>query len=138
MLPCVSEFVIAFSWKIPAKFCVGSDAVLIKQTKPGEAISGPGANKVRFGELSNGKKPSSRLVARLDRRYPEPPLPLEDTGEAEGVADGAENSATTSIIHPTPLTPTDEPSCGVRIVTLLGMFCALAKLRRATAAPNAL
>jgi hypothetical protein len=35
---------------------------------------------------------------------------------------GAENSATTSIIHPIPLTPTDAPSVGVRIVTLLGVF----------------
>ena len=65
MLPWASELVMAFSWNTPAKFWVGSDAVETKQTKPGAATSGPGLNEVRFGELSNGKKPSSESVARF-------------------------------------------------------------------------
>jgi hypothetical protein len=48
-----------------------------------------------------------------------------EAAEAAGAADeagGAENSATTSIIHPKPLTPTSVPGLGVRMVTLDGMF----------------
>ena len=112
----------AFSWKKPAKFWV---EVLTKQTKPGAATSGPGANEVRFGELSNGKKPSSRLVARSDPEEAEVAAAeavADDAAVLDEAADGVENSATTSINHPIPLTPTDEPSRGVRIVTLLGIF----------------
>jgi len=53
----------AFSSKKPAKFIVEP---LIKQTKPGAPGSGPAANVVRFGELRNGMKPSSRSA--VDRR----------------------------------------------------------------------
>jgi hypothetical protein len=45
--------------------------MLIKQTKFRTAISGPGINEMRFGELSNGKKLSSGLVTRSDPKKAE-------------------------------------------------------------------
>ena len=47
---------------------------------------------------------------------------VEDDAWAEDEVVGAENSATMSIIHPKPLTPTSKPGLGVRMVTLDGMF----------------
>jgi hypothetical protein len=86
----------------------------------------------RLGEFKKGKMPSS-LLDRLDFLYEIPPpleadvvvaaaaaaaAVVEESVEPVVAADaGAENAATTSIIHPAPKMPTDLSCLGVRMVT---------------------